>query len=430
VSHATHRALHPEEDPMLLDVDHPAAAPLDEQSRAPQNPAATLRKRRIARIALPVLLLLAAGAGGAAYAHGLGKESTDDAFIEGHVANIASRVPGQVARVLVTDNQLVDVGAPLVELDDRDAQVRLTAARADVGAARATLDAAEKQLALVTKTVGASLEQAQGGVTQAAGLSSSADAAVAQARADVEAAESRRVLAEIELRRSRQLRAENAVAPADLDAKQAVFDQAVAGLAQAQAHLQAAKAGGTNAAGNWTAAQGRLDAAHTAPEQVDYATAQVGVARQRVAQAEAALSAAELNLSYTTIRAPIRGRVSRKSVEPGQMVAPERPLLSLVGLDDLWIVANFKEDQVASMREGQTVRITIDAFGSREFHGHIESLAGGSGSRFALLPPDNASGNFTKVVQRIPVLVRFDGAEGGELRPGMSSYVTVSTKGR
>jgi membrane fusion protein (multidrug efflux system) len=414
---------------MLLDTGNQDGVSTDAPTITSKPPDAP-RKRRAAPIVLPVLLLLAAGAGGTAYVRGIGKESTDDAFVEGHVDNVSSRVAGQVARVLATDNELVEAGAPLVELDDRDARVRLDAATADLEASKASLVAAEKQLALITKNVDAALVQARGGMTQAASLSSSAAASIAQARADVDAAESRKALAETELRRSRQLRSENAVAPADLDAKQAIYDQAEAGVAQAQARLRAATASDTNAAGNWTAANGRLEAAQTAPEQVASATAQVGVARARVAQAEAALSAAQLNLSYMTVRAPIRGRVSRRTVEPGQMVAPERPLLSVVGLDDVWVVANFKEDQLADIREGQPVRFTVDAFGSREINGHVDSVAAGSGSRFALLPPDNASGNFTKVVQRIPVLIRFEPVAGLGLRPGMSTYVTVFTKGR
>jgi membrane fusion protein (multidrug efflux system) len=137
---------------------------------------------------------------------------------------------------------------------------------------------------------------------------------------------------------------------------------------------------------------------------------------------------AELNESYTRIKAPSRGVVSRRSVEPGQMISAERPLLALVPPDDVWVVANFKEDQLAEMKPGQSVTVRVDAYGRRDFPGHVESLASASGARFALLPPDNASGNFVKVVQRVPVLVRLDGAPVVPLRPGMSAYVTVSTR--
>jgi membrane fusion protein (multidrug efflux system) len=154
----------------------------------------------------------------------------------------------------------------------------------------------------------------------------------------------------------------------------------------------------------------------------------VKVAEARLLQARAAQRLAELNLSYATIRAPSSGVVARRTVEVGQMVSPERPLLAVVPLDDVWVVANFKEDQVAQMRPGQSARVHVDAFG-RDVDAHVDSLAAGTGSRFALLPPDNASGNFIKVVQRVPVLLRFDGDPGVELRPGLSCSVTVRTGG-
>jgi membrane fusion protein, multidrug efflux system len=150
----------------------------------------------------------------------------------------------------------------------------------------------------------------------------------------------------------------------------------------------------------------------------------------RVQQAEAALKLAELNLSYTTVRAARRGVVSRRTVEEGQWVTPERPLMALVPLEDVWIVANFKEDQLADMHPGQPATVQFDTYGGREFAAHVESIGGGTGARFALLPPDNATGNFIKVVQRVPVLLRLDGSAGVALRPGMSADVTVRTDGR
>ena len=175
-------------------------------------------------------------------------------------------------------------------------------------------------------------------------------------------------------------------------------------------------------------AQGRLAQAETGPEQLDAARAASGVAAARVEQALAALSLSELNLSYAKVKAPMRGVVSRRSVEPGQLVSPERTLLALVPPDDVWVVANFKEDQVREMRPGQKVEVKIDAYGRRVFAAHVESLAGASGSRFALLPPDNASGNFTKVVQRIPVLIRLEAPPDVPFRPGMSAFASVTTK--
>ena len=167
-------------------------------------------------------------------------------------------------------------------------------------------------------------------------------------------------------------------------------------------------------------------AAQAGPVQVESARAQLTLAQARAAQTDAAVAQAELNFSYATVRAEVAGTVARRTVEPGQAVSPDRPLLAIVGLDDTWVVANFKEDQLRQMRAGQKAEVHVDTFGGRAFAGHVDSFAPGTGSRFSLLPPDNASGNFTKVVQRVPVLVRLDQAPGVVLRPGMSATVSVA----
>lgn len=382
-----------------------------------------------AKIVLPVLAAVLAAAGSLAVLSGAGKETTDDAFLEAHVANVATRIQGQVQTVLVADNQEVQQGDVLIVLDDRDVKVRLATAQADLTSATASLSAAEASLALTERNIDANIRQARGGVSQAAALAAGSKASIEQANADIVAAESRRDLAAVEKQRSEKLFASGAIGKADLDLRQSTYDQAVATLDQARARKAGALTGLGNAAGTIETAEGRLAAAKTGPEQVSVARAQVAVARGRVDQARAALDQAELNLEYTKIRAPIHGVVSRRTVEPGQMVDPARTLLSLTNLDDVWVVANFKEDQLAHMRSGQPVRLRVDTYGRKTFDAHVDSLAGGTGSRFALLPPDNASGNFTKVVQRVPVLVRFDEKPGAVLRPGMSASVTVVTKG-
>lgn len=396
-----------------------------EEAPATTAPAAKKPKAKIVLVTFAVVL---AGAGTTAWAAGRGKQSTDDAFVESHVASVAARIQGQVLRVHVKDNQEVDVGTVLVELDDRDAKVRLTTAEADLLSARANLSAMQTQLALTEKNVDANLRQAKGGIVSASALAGSSRAGIDQAKADIVAAESRRALAELDLKRSQKLHADGAVAQADLDAKKAIFDQAEASLAQARAREQSALTGITNAAGSIETAQGRLVAAQAGPEQVEASRAAVAVAQAKVAQAEAAVDQAKLTVSYTQIKAQTKGVVSRRSVEVGQTVDPARPLMAITALDDVWVVANFKEDQIANIRVGQPVTVKIDAFSGRTFNAHVDSLSGGSGARFSLLPPDNASGNFTKVVQRIPVLVRLDDKTADiVLRPGMSTYVTVRT---
>lgn len=391
-------------------------------------PVAPKPRRKLARILLPLLLLAASLGAGAAYAHGLGVESTDDAFVEAHVANVAPRIAGQVLRILVKDNQTVAAGDVLVELDDRDQRARLAAAIADVEAAEAQLRVAETQLALMAKTVDSNVKVAKGGLLQAASIQSSTTASIAQANADITAARSRVDLARIEHDRAQRLFASGATPKRDLDAATASLDQAEAAQQAARARLELAKANIESAAGSSEAAQGRMVAAASGPEQIAAAAAQVDLATARLDQAKAARDAAELQLSYTKVTAQVAGTVSRRSVEPGQLVSPDRPLLALVPLDDTWVVANFKEDQLASIRPGQRVEIEVDAFGGRKLAGEVDSLAAGTGSRFALLPPDNASGNFTKVVQRVPVLIHVERQDGLELRPGMSVEATVHTK--
>jgi membrane fusion protein (multidrug efflux system) len=399
------------------------------QAVSPALAPAAVKPRPRAAVVLPVLVAVAAGAGGLAYVHGLGRETTDDAFVEAHVANVASRIPGQATRVLVRDNQEVNEGDVLVELDDRDAKVKLAAARADLASAHANQLAAEAQLALVERSVEASTKQAKGGIAQAHALTGSTKAAIDQAKADITAAVARRTLAESELRRTEKLFADGALPQAELDARRAAFDQADAALEQARARLVSANAGITNAAGTLETAEGRLQAALTAPQQIEASRAQVEVAKARVEQAQVTLQQAELNLTYVRVLAPLKGIVSRRTVEVGQTVDPARPLLAITRLDDVWVVANFKEDQLGEMRPGQRARVSIDSFPGRALEGKVESLAGGTGSRFSLLPPDNASGNFTKVVQRVPVLVRLEPSEGmPPLRPGLSAEVTVLTK--
>ena len=365
---------------------------------------------------------------GAWYLLHLGRESTDDAQVEGHVTSVSPRVAGQVLRVRVEDNQVVDAGEVLVELDPADYAAKLDAARADLAAARAAADGARSTLTLTEKLAPANLVQARGGLIAATFSLTSAEAEIEQARAELDAADSRQSLAEINLKRARALVESNVTPAADLDQRQSEFDAASAQYQRERARLAAALAGRAGSGGGVVLAKGRLSAAQTAAEQVASARAALALAEAKTLQAEAALKLAELNLSYTTVRAPRRGVVSRRTVEQGQSVGPERPLLAIVPLDDVWVVANFKEDQLAGMRAGQSTTVRLDTYGRRKFRGHVESIAGATGARFALLPPDNATGNFVKVVQRIPVLIRLDGSAGVELRPGMSADVTVRTK--
>jgi membrane fusion protein (multidrug efflux system) len=386
-----------------------------------------VKRRRRTPLLVASLAAVAVGVAGGWYLLGVGHESTDDAQVEGRVMNVSPRISGLALHVHVTDNQVVQVGDVLVELDPADYTAKAEGARADLAAARASVEGARAALALTEKTAPATLVQAQGGMVAARSSAVSARAAVEEMKADVVAAESRRTLAELNLHRARSLVDQNAVPIAEVDSRQTDFDSARAQVDQARAGLAAAEAAVAGSGGGVVLAAGRLNAAETSAEQVASARAALSLAEARVQQMEAAVRLAELNLSYTTVRAARRGVVSRRTVEEGQMVSPDRPLFAIVPLDDVWIVANFKEDQLAEMSPGQPATVRLDTYGRRELRGHVESIAGGTGARFALLPPDNATGNFVKVVQRLPVLIRLDGAQGVELRPGMSADVSVHT---
>ena len=406
-------------------------APREVPPPLPEAPAAAparpgFRQRRSTQVFAGLVALAIVGGLGA-WVLGRGKESTDDAQVEGRVVSVSPRVSGQVARVLVVDNQSVKQGDLLVEIDPRDLDARLASARADLEAARAGLASAQVSLRLTQANSDASLRQARGGLTQATSGVQATRSALAQVRAEVEAAEAAARLAESDWTRAQELARAEAIARADLDSRRARAEQAHAALEQARAHLASTEANLASSGGGVTTAQGRLAAAETAPDQVKAAEVAVQAAQARVDQAQAAYDLAALNRSYAEVRAPVDGAVSRRTVEQGQLVSPDRPMMALVPLQDVWVVANFKEDQIGGMRPGQKATVRVDTYGRREFQGHVESLAGASGARFALLPPDNASGNFVKVVQRVPVLVRLDRPADLPLRPGMSATVTVRT---
>ncbi len=408
----------------------PSDKPVDGLPAAAAAPTVVVPTPKSSRAPKVFAALLAVAAVGSAtiWLLGRGKESTDDAQVEGRIVSVSARVQGQVARVLVRDNQEVNEGDVLVEIDRRDLEAKDAAAKADASAARAALAAAQSQLALTRINVAATLRQARGGVTQASSSLSATRSNLEQARADVTAAESADKLAASDLERAKELIAQKTVPQAELDLRTARADQARAQLEQARARLASVGANIQASSGGVEVANGRLSAAETAPQQVALANAAVEQAKARVELADAQQRLADLNLSYADVRAPVRGVVSRRTVEQGQLVDPSRPLLALVPLDDIWIVANYKEDQIGGMKAGQRAKVHVDTFG-RDFDGKVDSIASASGARFALLPPDNASGNFIKVVQRVPVLIRLNEIpKEYRLRPGMSADTTVYSK--
>jgi membrane fusion protein, multidrug efflux system len=400
--------------------DDKAPPPLGQDAPAPA-------KRRRAPFVAGGLVLAATAVAVAIYLTRLGKEKTDDAQVEGHVSSVSAQIAGQVKQVAVADNQKVKAGDLLVELDDRDQQAKLSAARAELSEASAQLRLAETQLALTEKTARANLTVAQGAIAQAAAVTGNTAAQIDQARADVAAAESHKQLTKLERERAERLRKMGAAPQSEIDERIAADTAADAALAQVQARLASALANRSNSSGTEASARGRLLAAQTIEEQVAASKAQVDLARSRVDQRQAAVDRATLELEHTKVRAEIAGEINKRSVEPGQLVSPDRMLMSIVDLSDTWVVANLKETQLAEIQPGQPVEVEIDAFDGT-LTGHVDSIAAGTGSRFSLLPPENATGNFIKVTQRVPVKIKIDGRGGRVLRPGMSAEVTIHTR--
>jgi membrane fusion protein (multidrug efflux system) len=389
-----------------------------EREPVPPKPglSARLRHGGRARTILVVAGVVAAVAGALASWHFSGRESTDDAQIDGHLVPVAARVGGTVLAVLVKDNQPVEKGALLVRIDPRDYEVAAARAAADLAENEATARAAETTVPL-TSTTATSQE------TAADSDLAAAQARLAAAQAQLREAEARDRHAAGDVERFRPLLAKDEISKQQFDAAATAADSARAAREAAEAAVQGAEKA-------VVAARARLAQARTAREQVDIASARAASAAAKVEMARAALEQAKLNLSYTEIKAPVGGVVSRKTVETGQVVQPGQPLLALVPLDDVWVTANFKESQLKRIRPGQPVEIDVDAYGGRTFRGRVDSIAAATGSRFSLLPPENATGNYVKVVQRIPVKIVLEQGQDPEhlLRPGMSVVPSVFTR--
>jgi membrane fusion protein (multidrug efflux system) len=369
-------------------------------------------------------------------------EETDNATVAGHVYQISSRVAGNVLKVPVDDNQLVKPGQLLVQLDPHDYQVKVQQAQAALRSAQQQAKAAQSNITYASANAQAQTAEAQGNVSGAIASISDAQAAVAEARAGVPAAQAQLAQtqanlekAQADYNRYQALYQQGAIPAQQLDTAKAAYNVAQAertaaqeGVRQAQAQLAQAQQGVSAAQAKLESTRGSLQQAQATGVQTDVNRSQYEAAIAAIAQAQANLNEAQLQLSYTNITAPEAGRVGRKTVEVGQQVQPGQPLMAVVG-NDVWVVANFKETQVDHMQPGELVEVKLDTFPDRTFTGRVDSLSPASGAEFALLPPDNATGNFTKVVQRIPVKIVLDpqGVQGFESRitPGMSATVDV-----
>ena len=367
-----------------------AAAPNHDAGRRSTAVGATTPPSSRRKFILPiiaVLVLLGLGWAFKQWSYGRSHETTDNAQVDGHIIPVLAKVGGYVKTVNADENQVVKEGQTIVQIDDAEYRVRVAQAEADLAAAQATAGN------------GRGIGQAQAAVLTAAGQQSVLGAQIAAAKANA-------VRAQADLARMRELADKQIVSRQQLDAAQAAADAANANLLAVQRQESTAGAG------------------------VENAQAGVRLASARLAAAQAARDNAQLQLSYTTVTAPATGRVLRKQAEVGQLVQPGQPLFNVVPDTGVWVTANFKETQLADIHVGQPVDIEVDAYGKCTAEGKVSSLSATTGAKTALLPPDNATGNFTKVVQRVPVRIDIVKGCGPDrpLRPGMSVNASVVTK--
>jgi membrane fusion protein (multidrug efflux system) len=395
----------------------PPLSDIRSASDTPRRYSRSNRRRNIVIIAVVLVLIV----GGVFLWRYLGSyESTDDAQVDVHLYPVSGRISGYVEKVNVGDNQYVPKGAVLVEIDPKDYEVAVVQAQANLASAEATAQSLNITVPITSVNAASQLKVTASDVaTSNAGIIA-AEKQAAAAHAQVELAEANDVKAQDDLRRYKMLLDKQEVAAQ-------VYDQAVATAKATTASIAASRANEAAAQQFVQQAQSRLagseanqQSAETAPQQVSSTQARARAALADVQQKRAALEQAQLNLQYTKIVAPVSGQVN-KTVVVGMNVGAGQELLTVVPLDEIWITANFKETQLKYMRAGQKAEIHVDSSG-RTFKGHVDSIAGATGPLFSLLPPENATGNYVKIVQRIPVKIVLDPGENGEhqLRPGMN----------
>jgi len=400
----------------------PNPSPAETEIEAPRS-----RRRGFIVVGVVVVAIIALGI----WWHSTFSEDTDDAQVNGHLIQVSARVGGQVLKVDVEENQTVKAGDPIVELDPSDYQVAVENAEAALASAKANAAVASVNVPITTVNTGTNLNSAsydvsgtQAGVAQAEKQLEAAHAMVTQAAANNTKAQS-------DLERYKPLVEKDVISKQQFDAAVAAADAAKAALADALANEQAAADGVRLAHDKELQAQAMLKYAETGPQQVAAQDAKAKQAEAQVQQAQAQLDQAKLNLSYCKIVAPADGIITRKSVEIDQNVSPGQNLLTLVSLQDIWVTANFKETQLKHMQAGQDVTIHADATG-KDYSGRVTQIGGATGSVLSLFPPENATGNYVKVVQRLPVRIDFTDLAhedpNHQLRPGLSVEPKVRVK--
>ncbi len=407
---------------------------IPEKEAAP-TPIARRRSQKRLRIAGPAVVVLLAAGGYFLWRYFSSYESTDDAQVDGHIDAVSARINGQVTEVLAEEEQVVKAGDVLVRIDPRDYQVAVARAEADLADAEATLMSSRTDVPITSTNTSSTLTSSRSGRADAGAGLTAAQRQLKAAQARLETAQAQVAQAEADYKKAADDAARYKLLVAKDEISQQIYDQAEQTAAAARATVTARTASVNEAQQNVSVAEAAIDqaqarieqadaairAALTAPQQVAVSQARARSSAAKVAQQKALLDQARLNLSYCTITAPISGIVDKKTVEVGENVSVSQQLLIVVPLDDIWVTANFKETQLTRMKPGQKVRLSVDAY-SGEYSGHVTGIGGASGSRLSLLPPENATGNYVKVVQRIPVRVDLDRGENKDhrLRVGMS----------
>jgi membrane fusion protein (multidrug efflux system) len=416
------------------------------------------RKRLVLYGLLLVLIGLGTPYGWRLWQYYRAHESTDDAYVVGDIVPVSARINGTVVSVHVEDHQQVEAGQILAQLDRRDFAIRVRQAEAAVSVAAARLQQAEIEVPLTqdstssdTARTNATLRAAQSahretqhGAEESRARLRTQEAAVAAAQATVDMWQARLDMARTGFERMQQLLTDGVVAQQQFDeaesglrAAQAEWRASQQKLAQTQSEVERARVdlrmqqqAIERSRAQVAAAQALLEGSQASRQNVDVKQAQVQVARARLQQTQADLDYAKLQLAYTTLRAPVAGMIAKKRLEVGQVVQAGRPLLAIVPLYHVWVEANFKETQLQHMRPGQKATLKVDAYPDQVFTGTVESVSPGTGAVFSLLPPENATGNFVKVVQRVPVKIVLDTLSQHDpvLRPGMSVIATVTTR--
>jgi membrane fusion protein (multidrug efflux system) len=397
----------------------------ESQEPAPSRAAPPPEKRSGMRWVILVVVVVLAVAGVFLWRYLNTYESTDDAEVDGHLNPISARVSGYITKVNVDDNQVVEKGAVLVEIDPRDYQIAVENAKAELADAEATAQASDLNVPVTTVGTTSQVSSAEADVETATAGVSTAEHQVEAAKSRVQEAEADNTRAQADLVRYRDLVAKDEVSRQMFDQADASAKSDDASVAAAQQALAAAEQQVKEAQGRQAETESELTKSHTGPQQVAEVRARARAAAALVEQKKAALDQAQLNLQYCTVVAPASG-VVKKDVEVGMNVVIGQPLLSIAELDDVWVTANFKESQLRRVRVGQKVTISVDAY-SRNYSGHVDSISGASGARYSLLPPENATGNYVKVVQRLPVKIVLDPGQNSDhsLRLGMSVVPTV-----